>query len=154
MPRRLSKRAWYTRNLLFFLCMSLTWTMSQFFRTPRSGLPQFCQATDSFPTRRTQLLLHQSQVSASSRSNQISLISTSAAGLFTPAEYVSRQRQVQEQAESAAAAAEKLKEATNRALSLELQVGGSSSIQVHSHFSFLNAAKESAARGFTQENVI
>ena len=43
-------------------------------------------------------------------------------GLFTPEEYVARQREVQEQAAAAAAAAEQEKEAAKREVSAELQV--------------------------------
>jgi hypothetical protein len=43
-------------------------------------------------------------------------------GLFTPEEYVARQREVQEHAAAAAAAAEEQKEAAKREVSAELQV--------------------------------
>jgi hypothetical protein len=53
---------------------------------------------------------------------RVFVTSSCATGLFTPEEYASRQKEVQEQASAAAAAAEEQKEAVRREQSLELQV--------------------------------
>lgn len=54
--------------------------------------------------------------------SRVFVTSFCATGLFTPEEYASRQKEVQEQASAAAAAAEEQKDAVRREQSLELQV--------------------------------
>jgi hypothetical protein len=72
------------------------------------------------------------------------LLIVAEAGLFTPEEYAARQKEVQDQANSLAAAVEEQKEAARREQSLEIQVARTrAALYAHSLSSFL--AEESAA---------
>ncbi len=73
-------------------------------------------------------------------------------GLFTPEEYAARQKEVQAQADSSAAAVEEQKEAARREQSLEIQVARTrAALYAHSLSSFL--AEEGAARSSSEKDV-
>ena len=80
------------------------------------------------------------------------LLIVAEAGLFTPEEYAARQKEVQDQGNSLAAAVEEQKEAARREQSLEIQVARTrAALYAHSLSSFL--AEEGAARSSSEKDV-